>query len=168
MTDTLNMNENLVHGQQYTFSFLSGVGIAAQVGGVIADGPTLTAQFQADLSGFMSGITVKVASDLEQQFLSDTQVDVTFIYTQAGADTVSSLSDLLMASLYQGESFYSSVLTNYPSFVGAYGGSQGAVKNGLGIPSLPSTSSLWAIAVLALLGVFVFSGGASATRAALA
>lgn len=169
-SQTLDMNTNMVHGRQYTFSFLSGVGIAAQIGGVIADAPTLTAALQADMGGYISSISVKAASDLAQQFLSDTQLDVTFVYTQAGADTVASISEMMLGSIYLSESSYAQALTNAPTFIGAYTGSFGTDSTPFGLPdlSVPSASSLWAIAILALLGVFVFSGGATATRAALA
>lgn len=83
--------------------------------------------------------------------------DLSFTYVGDGSDAFGNIAGDVLAA------FDGSTSVSW-DFIG-FGTPQ--PNQSLNLP-LPSSSSLWAIALVALLAVFVLSGGASATRAALA
>lgn len=90
------------------------------------------------------------------------QVNVTFTYVGDGADAVGNMAGNIIDAFSSFGTF---------DYIGASAGASapGVEKPSLpGLPSLPGASSLWAIAVIAALGLFVFSGGAAAARRVLA
>lgn len=147
----LNVSTFLQRGQTYTISlqpsfftpldFSSFDSLTASVQGV----NTMNgAYFHAGESGFLSN-----------------QVNCTFTYIGDGSDTVANLYQQIVDAM-------GSTFGSY-SFVGATMDSSGVPETGgAKLPSLPSSSGLWAIALIALLAVFVLSGGATAIRSALA
>jgi hypothetical protein len=164
MPSTLGQSDFMVRGSQYTFSFTPSGMVAAVYRPSVGD---ITGAINMD--PLISGMSV---SDIPASFwsLANDQIDITFTYAGDGTDQVSDMANALMDDL-------SNLSTNF-SFLGAYGGRAGTAPDVTGIDTtlaatkkaaalLPSTTGLVAIAVIVLLGVFVLSGGAGATRGAL-
>jgi hypothetical protein len=171
----LDINGTLTRGHSYTFSFAGGFALVnAPIPVVIVAElqPWLNPNLATNISCSTSGP-------------GGMQADISFVFIGASGSAVSDLAEAIMgATNPDGDS---GVLGSQLDFLGAVdntvagpGGTQPAsgyfgpvgdatqkvvdnTKN-----ALPSSSSLWAIVVLALFGLFVFSGGATATRAALA
>jgi hypothetical protein len=90
---------------------------------------------------------------------------VSFIYAGDGADTV--------AGIYQeiADSFSNAVSVHSWNFVGANTGAAGTPQEDPGKidPGLiPDSSWIWGFVAIAVLALFVYTGGATATRHALA
>jgi hypothetical protein len=145
----------LNRGQQYTFSFAQG-GLNP-----IRKGAADVTEALQYLSG-VSQLSVALVGGVMGLFAN--QYDVTFTYVGDGSDTVANLVQNMLDAL--DSTFYTF------DFLGANSGGGGVTPNdaaatntndlasGFGLTS----SSLWAIAIVALAVVFVMSGGASASR----
>lgn len=92
------------------------------------------------------------------------QYDITFQYSGDGSDVLANLQVPIQDALNNLETLASF------DFLGANAGAGGVAPNSTpgtspGLPALiPSTSGLWAIAIIVLLVVFVMSGGAGVVR----
>jgi len=155
-TAALDLGTFLQPGAVYTFSFSPSAG------------SILDSAFSSDLSGLigplqylsnMANVSVKQASGFSFG------LTVTFTYTGDGSDVVASAVQWIL------DAWTSSQLFGNYDYIGATGGSAPIATGGSdlltsGISSLVpgSSSSLWALAVIVLLIVFVFSGGAGVTR----
>lgn len=150
------LSDFMVKGQQYTFSFQPS-GIVASVYRPSSDSVLSALQFDPLLS--QVSVAVQPASFWS---VDNDQFNITFIYAGAGDDQVSDMVSSILDDL-------SNQTTSF-NFVSAYTGATGApadVANtgGIDINSIiPSTSGIWAIAIIVLLGVFVVSGGPSVAR----
>ncbi len=154
----LSVTDFLIPNQVYTFSI--------QPSGVLAYAyrPSATDLLSAFQNNPLLGSVSVNVSPASWASVSPDIFLVTFTYMGDGQDQVSDifqsmLDDLSSLSISSVESM---------SFVAAVTGTQGVGSETTpGVPQLDS-SSLWAVAVIVLLAVFVLSGGASATRAAIA
>jgi len=95
----------------------------------------------------------------------DDRLDVTGVYSGDGSDTVANIIQEIWDALdVSGDSS-----GNY-DFVGVRSGSTGAsegdvnLPGGLKIPTLPSSSSIWAVVLLFALVIFLTSGGSAFLR----
>jgi hypothetical protein len=147
---SIGINDVLRTGQVYTLSFKPS--FAAELGGAM-DLSALTAPLQ-----YIDGISgVQVITPA----LFSGQVDVHFTYSGDGADASAMVQAILNA-------WDNAISFGSFTWIGAT-----TTTTGLGTvaPDLsglvPSSSSLWALAVIALVAVFVFSGGAGVVRRAV-
>jgi len=126
--------------------------------GNVFSGETLTdVTSQTQTIPYLSGVYAHSSS-----LLSGNEFDVTFTYNGDGSDTMAyAVQSILDAT--------SGFLGNNLNFLGAYVGDTGVEGNQPPPPNiLPSSSSLWAIAVIGILVVFVLAGGPSVARRATA
>lgn len=155
----LSFTDFMVRGQQYTFSFNQSGWNPVRLGSAEATGAL---QYISSISG----VTVTLVGGVLGLFAS--QYDVNFTYTGDGADVVGNVAQDIMTALESAES-----LSTF-DFLGANTGSVGvtpdtAPASKTSAPGLGAlgSSSLWAIAAIVIVGAFVLSGGASATRRAI-
>lgn len=158
MQTAIDLSIFLAKGQQYTFSFEPSGAVAVVYRPSLAD---VTAALQG-LPGIDAlAVAVQSASFFS---LSGDQFNVTFNYAGDGSDTVASMQGAMLDQL-------NTLATSF-SFLAAYGGSSGTPADQAGIAAnllsagslLPSTGSLWAYVVLALIVLFFMSGGVSVLR----
>lgn len=170
MQSSIDVSSFLTKGQQYTFSFLP-AGAVSIVYRPSLDDVTAVLQGVAGIDAL--AVAVQPASFFS---VSGDQFNVTFTYAGDGSDTVASMQGSLLDQL-------NTLATSF-SFVAAYGSAAGApadtsgvtenlqaaadaLKNSVG-SILPSTGWIWGIAVILVLALFVYSGGATAVRRAVA
>jgi hypothetical protein len=147
----LDVNTFLIRGTQYTLalkpSFLSALDFESydSLTSKVAGLSNLSgAYFHAGTSGLMSN-----------------EVDCTFTYSGDGSDVVANIYQQVTDAI-------DGTFGNY-DFVGMTQGAAGTDETGgTPLPTLPSSSYLWAFAALAIIALFVYTGGATATRRALA
>lgn len=148
-----NIEDFLNRGQVYTMSLLEG-GIFGDVVGQGIDSATSALQTVSGVSG------LKVS----QSFLSIYTFDITFTYTGDGADTVAAMYQNFADALGHWGYTWDYVTTVTGTQSGSAGGDATQTIKDAITSVTPSTGSLWAIAVIGLLAVFLLSGGAAATR----
>lgn len=170
MQTALDISGFLAQGGLYTFT-LTPAGIVSSVYRPSLDDVTAAIQGVPGVDSL--AVTVQPANFFS---ISPDQFNLSFVYHGDGADTVASMAGQLIDAL-------SGLATSF-SFVGAYGGPAGAPADTSGISEnlqaaadtvkqsvssvLPGTGSLWAIAVIGLIVVFLLSGGAQIVRRAAA
>jgi hypothetical protein len=151
----IDVSTFLANGQQYTVSFAQSGWNPIRAG--VAD-VTSALQFIPNVKN----LTVALKGGVFGLFAN--QYDVTFVYTGDGSDVLANLVEPMTQALDQLETLASF------DFLGASTGAAGVAPNTTpgdspGLPGLiPSSSSLWAIVIVAVLIVFVMSGGASVLR----
>lgn len=147
----LDVSTFLERGQKYTMSLSASTWTYLTAGAFNVQG----------MDSALSGISnISQASAWSPAKLSS-QVNVTFVYVGDGADVVAGIFQEIADAFESG-------------FGGTFdyvGMEQGTVGAGVETPQLPdltnllpSTSGLWAVAVIAALGIFLFSGGAGVVR----
>lgn len=152
----LDLSTFLVPGHRYTFSFSPSTWTYISGEAFDVDGMDSALSTVANISGASAWSPAKLSG----------HVNVTFTYTGDGADVVAVIWQNIADAFENG-------FGGTFDYVGAEEGTTGA---GTVTPTIPlpdvsglfSSSGLWAIVVIAALGVFVFSGGAAATRRVLA
>jgi len=151
----VNVADSMSPGQQYTFS-LQPSGIVAAVYRPSTTDLLTTMQDNP----ILGNVSVAISKASFFSFGNDILL-VTFIYRGDGSDQV---SDVFQSML---DDFSASSLSDLESlsFIAAIPGPKGiGTEETPGLPKLPDTSSLWAIALIGLLAVFLLSGGASVVR----
>jgi CheY-like chemotaxis protein len=157
----LDINEFLVRGQQYTMSF------SASALNYITAGAFDLSALDAALQG-MSGLS---GTQVISSGWFSAQVNVVFTYDGDGTDMVAQIvQDILTAftNATVGSWTYvgtlSSSLKTGDAVAGV--GKQTAGEIGAAVSGvLPNLSSgLWAVVVIALIAVFIFSGGIGVTK----
>jgi hypothetical protein len=158
----LDISSFLQQGSQYTFS-LTPSGLISNFYRPSSDDVLTALQGVPGLDAL--AVVVQPASFFS---LGADQFNVTFVYSGDGSDTVASMAGQLIDAL-------SGLSTSF-SFVSAYGGPAGAPADTSGLTQaanslsnvVPSTGSLWAIALIGLIVIFLLSGGAQIVRRAAA
>jgi hypothetical protein len=150
----IDVSTFLVNGHQYTLSFSQSGWNPIRAG--VAD-VTSALQYLPTTKN----LTVALKGGVLGLFAN--QYDVTFVYTGDGSDVLANLVEPMTQALDQLET-----LATF-DFLGAAEGGAGVAPNTTPSDSpkpswVPSTSTLWAIAIIAILVVFVMSGGASVLR----
>lgn len=170
MQPAIDLSAFLTKGQQYTFSLQPSGAVSYVYRPSLAD---VTAAIDG-LPGVDSlAVAVQPASFFS---ISGDQFNVSFDYSGDGSDTVASMQGAMLDAL-------SDLATGF-MFIAAYGGGSGTPADTSGISEdlqgaadalkntagslLPSTSAIWAIAILALVVVFFLSGGATVLKRATA
>lgn len=153
---TIDPNANLAPGQQYTLSVLEG-GVLGDIVGQSID------SVSAALNN-SSAVDVATGISVSQSVLSIFTFDITFTYSGDGTDTPQDVFQEFAAALEATGYNWNYVTCTAGMQAGSAGAT--AVKTVAGaIQSVtPSSSSLWAVALIALLAIFVFSGGPELMR----
>jgi hypothetical protein len=163
----LAMDDNLVNGQTYTFTLdvawntapIFGLSDAQAVANLVNSGPQY--------------ITFPVVHSTHPLF-SYGQILVTFVYNGDGSDIVSDAGNEIVTAIDPSLSFVQAE-TGTTSSTGPYTGEPAPGGPGTPTPQPPTTTtgilsgistSLIAVAVIALVIVFVLSGGPAAVRSA--
>lgn len=163
MSFAISNSGALQPGVQYTFSFKPSGALSVVYRPSLSD---VTAVI--DGVGGVDALAVVVQPASFFSIGSD-QFNVTFTYNGDGSDTVESMTSDMLDAL-------SSLSTAF-QFIAAYQGGSGTPADTSGVSEdihaaaaavIPSTGSLWAIALIAIVVLFFFSGGASVVRRALA
>src|SRR5271157_849573 len=145
----LDINSFLTPGTQYTMSF--SMSTLAYVTNAFDNGPLLAA-----LQG-MSGVS---SVSVNFPTMTKEQVDVTFIYSGDGSDVAANLAGAII------QAFDSATSGSY-DYIGTVSGATAPGFKPLDVSALVrSSSGLWALAVIAIVAVFLFSGGAGLVRRA--
>ena len=154
----IGVEQFLVSGQQYTISF-------AQNGWnpIRAGSADVTSALQYIPN--VKNLSVHLVGGVFGLFAN--QYDVNFTYTGDGADALAVVVEPMLEVLDNLET-----LATF-DFLGANTGSGGVDPNSKPADSpkpswIPSTSALWAIAIVAILVVFLASGGAGILRRVVA
>lgn len=164
------LDDNLIPGQTYTFTFQqNNYFLPASQSGIMGD---LDAQAPDFVTNYIVGFAPQIGHD--------ELVVITFTYGGDGSDVVNDVAQALIAAALAGSSDKLSFVQAEPggtSSVGRTGaptpGSPGgttptAPNATCSIDNLsacvPSSSALWAVAVIAVLFVFVISGGPGISR----
>jgi hypothetical protein len=138
---TLDQSDFLVSGERYT---------------ITVNEPTLATGTSIDtILAELQGIPTMSHISLSRVGWN---FDVTFTYTGDGSDVVANLFAQIVDRL---DTWYGTW-----NYVAAYHGGTGAATGTKITPSIPalSTSGLWAIAIIAIVLVFVLSGGIGLAR----
>lgn len=144
----IDFSEFLNRGQQYTFS-LSTSNLAYFSGGAF--------NVQAMDTALMGISSISKAQAWSPAKLSGA-VNVSFVYVGDGGDAAGNVAQEIIDRLNGTLTFGSFDL------VGMASGAVGVGVTQPPLPSLPGTGAIWGIAVIALLAVFVMSGGAGLVR----
>lgn len=160
MSNIVDLSTFLSPGTVYTMSFSAS--ILSYISGSAFD--------TAAMDGALATISGISQAQAWQPNHFSSQVNVTFTYTGDGSDVVANLYQTIVQAL---EDSTSGTFDYVGTVINPGGEVPGTQPNALGsqpikVPALDLSSSLWAIALIGLLVVFVYSGGATATRAALA
>ncbi len=158
---TIDPNANLVSKQQYTLSMSAG-GVFGTVIGTNVD------SVNSELSAAESAGTIDiaqgcVASQSALYVLNQPPYDITFTYTGDGTDSASDVFQQF-ANVLEGFGFSWDYVT---CVAGAAAGTSAAMTGAAvnnAANSLTSPGTLWAIALIALVVVFVMSGGPELAR----
>jgi hypothetical protein len=164
----LDPTVGLTPGAQYTLSMNESGGILAAL---VVPPSALTVQQE-----LVDDCSIDIATSISVQSFQETNgtgYDVTFIYSGDGTDSANDVFQEFANSL-------SGIITSW-NYLGIVVGATGfaaansvttqvstAASNAAAAinPLIPSSSSLWAIAIIAIVAVFVFSGGIGVVRGA--
>lgn len=163
MQTAIDLATFLTKGQQYTFSLQPSGAVSYVYRPSLAD-------VTAAIDGLPGVDSLAVAVQPANFFsISGDQFNVTFDYSGDGSDTVASIEGAMLDAL-------SDLSTGF-TFIAAYVGASGTPADTSGVSEtlhaavksvVPSTSSLWAIALIGLIVIFFLSGGATVLRRATA
>ena len=150
----IDVSTFLENGRQYTISFAQSGWNPIRAG---AADVTSALQYIPNVSG----LSVKLVGGVFGLFAN--QYDVSFTYTGDGTDVLAIVLEPMLEALDNLET-----LATF-DFLGANAGAGGVDPNSKPADSpdlsfIPSTSALWAIAVIAILVVFFASGGVALLR----